>query len=82
MKHKRAITKNILIFLVSLSVLFGSNITWSYFQLPAIAQTQKNSKAEADKLQRQGEKQIQAGTIRPGYANSRTSDKDLSGNWG
>ena len=61
MKNKHTITKNILIFLASLSVLFGSNITWSYFQLPAIAQTQKNSKAEADKLRKQGEQQLEAG---------------------
>ncbi len=61
MKNKHTRTKNILIFLASLSVIFGSNITSSYFQLPAIAQTQKNSKAEAVKLRIQGEKQIQAG---------------------
>lgn len=61
MKNKHTRTKNILIFLASLSVFFGSNITSSYFQLPAIAQTQKNSKTEAFKLRIQGEKQIQAG---------------------
>ena len=61
MKNKHIRTKKILIFLAFLSVLFGSNITSSYFQLPAIAQTQNNRKAEADKLRKQGGKQIQAG---------------------
>ncbi|NJN11763.1 MAG: CHAT domain-containing protein [Richelia sp. RM1_1_1] len=61
MKNKRARTKNILMFLASLSVIFASNITWSYFQLPAIAQTQNNRKVEADKLQKQGEQQLEAG---------------------
>ncbi|NJM20836.1 MAG: hypothetical protein HC907_20015 [Richelia sp. SM1_7_0] len=61
MKNKHTKTKNILILIASLSVLCGSNVTSSYFQLPAIAQTQKNSKAEADKLRKQGEQQLEAG---------------------
>ena len=61
MKKKHTRTKNILILIAFLSVIFGSNITSSYFQLPAIAQTQNNRKAEADRLRQQGEQQLEAG---------------------
>ncbi|MEL6458583.1 MAG: CHAT domain-containing tetratricopeptide repeat protein [Cyanobacteria bacterium J06621_15] len=61
MKKKHTRTKNILILIAFLSVIFGSNITSSYFQLPAIAQTQNNRKAEADRMRKQGEQQLEAG---------------------
>ena len=61
MKKKHTRTKNILILIAFLSVIFGSNITSLYFQLPAIAQTQNNRKAEADRLRKQGEQQLEAG---------------------
>ena len=58
-KYKPA--KLILTFITSISVIFSTNLISSSFQLSAIAQTQNNSKAEADKFRQQGEKQLAAG---------------------
>lgn len=63
MKMKKQYNKAtyLLTFISVFSVIFSSTFISPSFQLSAIAQTQNNSKAEADKLRKQGEQQIQAG---------------------